>query len=536
MNKVLCLMLSVMLALLAVPAVAGAEAATQEIVYALANEPDGIDPGVTNNSFASPILNNVFEGLVDYSSEDGSLIPGEAESWEISDDGLTYTFTLREGLKWSDGSDHTAQDYVYAMKRILDPNTEAKYVDFLLGYIEGAEEYYADNSIGFDKVGVSAPDDRTFVMKLKAPAPYWIDILAMWTFCPVQEATVEANGERWTGSAETYVTNGPFRMAEINMGESFVLEKNPNYYEADKVKLDKITFRFISDLGTSLMSYESNEIDGMSSIPTTDMARLKAEDAGVVVTPSYGTVWYDFNCEKAPFDNVLVRKAFCLAVDRTAIIEDVLQTEADPAYSFMSPGYVVDGEDLMDAASDNDLSDEADVEAAQAALAEAGYPDGEGFPEITLSYYSNETVGKVVEAMARQLQDNLNISIKISNADWAVYYDDILAGNFDIGAMGWSGDYVHPMTFLALFRTGDVNNQVKYSNADYDALVDQAANMTDAAEAFQVMRDAEAIAAAEYPVLPLYYKANTMLMHNNIQGYYVTPSNDLLLKTAYVAE
>ena len=138
--------------------------------------------------------------------------------------------------------------------------------------------------------------------------------------------------------------------------------------------------------------------------------------------------------------------------------------------------------------------------------------------------------------MARQLQDNLNVSIKISNADWAVYYDDILAGNFDIGAMGWSGDYVHPMTFLALFRTGDVNNQVKYSNADYDALVDQAANMTDAEEAFEVMRQAEAIAASEYPVLPLYYKANTMLMHNNVKGYFVTPSNDLLLKTAYIAE
>ena len=145
-------------------------------------------------------------------------------------------------------------------------------------------------------------------------------------------------------------------------------------------------------------------------------------------------------------------------------------------------------------------------------------------------------MGKIVEALARQLQDNLNISIKISNADWAVYYDDIMAGNYDIGAMGWSGDYVHPMTFLALFVTGDVNNNVFYSNADYDALVAQAANMTDAVEAFKVMREAEAVAAAEYPVLPLYYKANTMLMHKNIAGYFVTPSNALLLKTAYVAE
>ena len=533
MKKFLLLMLCLMLAVSAFPAFADP---AQEIIYALANEPDGIDPGVTNNSFASPILNNVFEGLVAYSSEDGSLIPGEAESWTISDDGTVYTFTLRDGLKWSDGSEHTAQDYVYAMQRILDPNTGARYVDFLLGYVAGAAEYYEDNSLGFDTVGVKALDDKTLEMTLIAPAPYWLDILTMWTFSPVQEATVAANGERWTASADTYVTNGPFMVSEINLGESFVLVKNPNYYDADKVKLDKVTFRFIADLGTSLMAYENGDINGMSSIPSADMARLKAEGAGVVMSPSYGTVWYDFNCAKAPFDNVLVRKAFSMAVDRTAIIEDVVQTEADPAYSFMSPGYVVDGEEFMDTASDNDLSEEADVEGAQEALAEAGYPNGEGFPEITLSYYSNETVGKVVEALARQLQDALNVKIKIANADWAVYYDEHVAGNYDIGAMGWSGDYVHPMTFLQIFTTGDANNNVFYSNAEYDALVKQASNMTDAKEAFEVMRQAEAIAAAEYPVLPMYYKANTMLMHDNVAGYFVTPSNALLLKTAYVTD
>ena len=333
MKKFLLLMLCLMLAIAVLPTAA----AVQEITYALANEPDGIDPGITNNSFASPILNNVFEGLVAYSSEDGSLIPGEAESWTISDDGTVYTFTLRDGLKWSDGSDHTAQDYAYAMQRILDPNTGARYVDFLLGYVAGAAEYYEDNSLGFDTVGVKALDDKTLEMTLIAPAPYWLDILTMWTFSPVQEATIAANGDRWTASADTYVTNGPFMMSEINLGESFVLVKNPNYYDADKVNLDKVTFRFIADLGTSLMAYENGDINGMSTVPSADMARLKAEDAGVVMSPSYGTVWYDFNCAKAPFDNVLVRKAFSMAVDRTAIIEDVVQTEADPAYSFMSP-------------------------------------------------------------------------------------------------------------------------------------------------------------------------------------------------------
>ena len=533
MKKFLLFVLCLMLVVSAFPVSADP---VQEITYALANEPDGIDPGVTNNSFASPILNNVFEGLVAYSSEDGSLIPGEAESWTISDDGTVYTFTLRDGLKWSDGSDHNAFDYEYEMKRILDPNTGARYVDFLLAYVKGAEEYYEDNSLGFDTVGIKALDEKTFEMILKGPTSFWLDILTMWTFSPVQEATIAANGDRWTVSADTYVTNGPFKMAEINLGESFVLVKNPYYYDADKVSLEKVTFRFIPDLGTSLMAYENGDIDGMNQIPSADMPRLVAEDAGVVMSPSYGTVWYDFNCGKAPFDNVLVRKAFSMAVDRTAIIEDVVQIPADPAFSYMSPGYVLDGEEFMDAASDNDLSDEADVEGAQAVLAEAGYPNGEGFPEITLSYYTNETVGKVVEAMARQLQDALNIKIKIGNADWAVYYDEHIAGNYDIGAMGWSGDYVHPMTFLQIFTTGDSNNHVFYSNTEYDALVAKAANMTDPDEAFEVMRQAEAIAAAEYPVLPLYYKANTMLMHDNVAGYFVTPSNALLLKTAYVTD
>ena len=533
MKKFLLFMLCLVLGL---SAMAVSADPVQEIVYGLANEPDGIDPSVTNNSFASPVLDNAFEGLVTYSTEDGSMIPGEAESWTISDDGMTYTFTLREGLKWSDGSDHTAQDYVYTFKRLLDPNTGAKYVDYARNYIAGAAEYYDDNSIDFSTVGISAPDDRTLVMQLVGPFPYWLDILTMWTFSPVQEATIAANGERWTVQAETYVSNGPFMMSEINMGESFVLVKNPYYYDADKVNLEKVTYRFISDLGTSLMAYENGEIDGMSTVPPSDMARLKAEDAGVVMSPSYGTVWYNFNCAKAPFDNVLVRKAFCQAIDRTALIEDVAQTEADPAFSYMAPGYVYDGEDFMDTASDNDLSDEADIEAAQATLAEAGYPNGEGFPEIELSYYSNEVVGKIVEAMARQLQDALNIKIRISNADWAVYYDDIKAGNYDIGAMGWSADYIHPMNFLTLFVTGDSNNDVFYSNPEYDELVTKASTMTDAGEAFKVMREAEAIAAAEYPVMPLYYKANTMLMSHNVEGYFVTPSNALLLKTAYVVD
>lgn len=535
MKKLLCLVLALCMALSMTVISATAESA-QELVYSLYSEPDGIDPSVTNNSFASYVLANAFEGLLTYDTMTGSVICGEAESYTISDDGLVYTFTLRDDLKWSDGSAHTAEDYVYTMKRILDPMTGARYVNLVTDYVAGAEAYYNGATTDFDTVGVKAPDAKTVEFTLKAPTSFFSDILTMWTFSPVQPATVEANGDRWTASPEAYVSNGPFCVTEMNMGESIVLAKNPNYYDADKVQLDKVTFRYITDNGTALMAYEAGEIDGMNVVPASDYARLKANDAGFVMSPSYGTTYWEFNCAAEPFDNVLVRKAFNLAIDRTALIEDVLQTDAQPAYSFIAPGYVVDGVDFVENLSSFDLSDEADVEAAQAALAEAGYPNGEGFPEVTLYYYASDTVKLVAEALANMLETNLNISVKIDVADWAVYYDDVTAGNYQLGAMGWSADYLHPMTFLPLLKSGDPNNVVFWSNAEYDALVDAVAVSTDASEAIKLVEQADILASEEYPFLCLYYKSNTSLMGAHVQGYYINASAQLFLKTACIAK
>ena len=533
MKKSLALVLTLMLCVLSVASALAAPA--QELVFALNNEPDGIDPGITNNSFASPFLANLFEGLVTYDTANGSLIGGNAESWEISEDGLTYTFKLRDGLKWSDGSPLTADDYVYAFKRILKPETAAKYVNMVTDYIAGAEELYAGTG-SEEALGVVAVDAQTLVLTLKVPTPYFINILTMWTFSPIQAATVEANGDRWTVNADTYICNGPFKIAEINMGESVVLVKNPEYYDADSVKLEKITFRYILDMATALMAFETGEIDGSRKIPASDHMRLKAEDAGVVEVPAYGTTFYNFNCAKAPFDNVLVRKAFSLAIDRNAIIEDVVQAPGEPAYSVVAPGYVVNGVDFTEGRSTFELSPTADVEAAQAALAEAGYPGGEGFPTVNLSYYSDDTAKKVAEAMAEMLMTNLNINIEITNADWAIYYEDVLAGNFEFCAMGWGADYLHPMTFLPLAKTGDVNNLGFYSNAEYDALVAQAQAETDEDTALAIMQQADAIASAEYAMLTLYHRTNVVLMKDKVTGYYLNPSDNLYLKTAEITE
>ena len=284
----------------------------------------------------------------------------------------------------------------------------------------------------------------------------------------------------------------------------------------------------------SFQYYESGEVDGVASIPSSDFARLKAENAGVQTSPSYGTVYYDFNCSAEPVNNVLVRKAICLAIDRQSIIDNVVQVDAQPAYSFLAPGYSVDGKDITEGRESFGLSATADVEGAQAALAEAGYPNGEGFPTLTLSYYDNDTVKKVVEAMAEMLKNNLNINVEVSSNEWSIFYDDVQKGNYQVAAMGWSADYVNPMSFLPLCKTGDSSNNLFYSNADYDALVDQVKAENDPAKAAELTLQADAIVSNDYAVLPLYYKSNNYLMHDNISGFYMTASGNLFFKDVKV--
>ena len=507
---------------------------TQEITFVLSNEPDGIDPNITNNSFAVPFLINCFEGLVSYDSE-GGIVPGNAESWDINDDLTVFTFHLRDGLKWSDGSDLTAQDYVYSALRVLTPATTAQYLNMYTDYVVGAQEYY-DGTGAAEDVGVKALDDKTLEYTLKAPCPYFIDLVSMWVFDPVQEATIEANGDKWTASADSYVCNGPFKVTEINMGESIVVEKNENYWDAENVTLDKITFRYILATDTALTAYERGEVDGVRSIPSGDIARLRAQKAGVQISPSYGTVFYDINCAKEPFNDPMVRKALNLAIDRNALITNVAQVDASPAYSFLAPGYVVDGKDITEGRSTWELSETADPEAAKAALAEAGYPDGEGFPTLQLSYYSDDNVKKIAEAIAEMWQQNLGISVEISSADWAVFYDDVQAGNYDVAAMGWSADYLNPMSFLPLYYTDDVSNNIFYSNPDYDAVVDQIKTEKDPAAFAELVIQADDIASSEYPTLPLYYKSNTYLMKDYVEGVYMVASGNYYFKDAKVLQ
>ncbi len=506
-----------------------------KLIFGLHNEADTLDYGITDNSFASWILINTSEGLVTYDSGN-NIVPADAESWEISEDGLVYTFKLRPDLKWSDGTPLNANDYVYSWQRVLTPETGAHYVYMLTDYIKGAQDFY-DGKISFEEVGIKALDDTTIEVTLNAPTPYYLGILSVWCYFPVQQATVEANPETWAQKAETFISNGPFKIAAMNFGESIVLAQNENYWDAGNVALEEITFRYIPESSTALSAFETGELDGFWLVPPSDLPRLKAESDALFPFPTFGTTYYMFNCGKAPFDNPLVRKAFSMAIDRKAIIDNVLQSLDTPAYGMVSPGYALpDGSDFTDGRSTFGLTVTAQAEEAKALLAEAGYPNGEGFPEITLSYYTHPIMKNVTEAMQQMWKENLGIDVKIASEEWKVYFDNVQAGNYDVCAMGWGGDYLHPMTFLPQLQTGSSSNHSFFSDPVYDEMVIAAQNELDEAKAAEIMKEAEEYLMDQMPILPLYHRANVPMMNPALQGWYVTPMSMLHLKDAYWAE
>lgn len=506
----------------------------QELTFALNNIPDGIDPTVTNNSFATVFLLNCFEGLVTYDAN-GEVVAGNAEKWESNDDMTVYTFHLRDGLKWSDGTPLTAEDYVYAAQRVLTPSTASQYVSMISDYVKNGQEFYKGKATAED-LGVKALDEHTVEYTLNKPCPYFVDLVSMWVYFPVQKATIEANGDKWTTSPDSYICNGPFKITAMNTGESMVLEKNDNYWDAENVTLEKLTYRYILDISTALTAYESGEVDGVRMVPSGDIARLRAENAGLRTTSVYGTVYYNLNCGVEPYDNPLVRKALNLAIDRKSLINNVAQLDAIPAYSILAPGYTVNGKDILEGRSDFELSDTANPEAAKAALAEAGYPDGEGFPTVQLSFYADDNVKRVAEAIKEMWEQNLGIKVELSSAEWGVFYSAVQEGNYEVAAMGWGADYVNPMSFLPLLLTGDITNTSFYSNPEYDALVEQVKVEKDPVKFGELVKQADDVASSEYPTLPLYYKSESFLLKNYVDGVYMTSSTGIYFKDAKVSK
>lgn len=490
----------------------------KELAVQIGPDPETIDPALNSAVDGGNMLLHAYECLL-IVGEDGTLQPGQAESYEVSEDGLTWTFHLRDGLKWSDGSDLTANDFVYSWKRVCNPEVAAPYAETVLGMVKGYDEAIDGN---LDALGVSAPDDSTLVVELANPCSYFGSLAAFATLSPVQEATIEANGEAWATAPETYVSNGPFYMTEWVPGSHITFSKNPYYWNADAIKLDRLKFVLMEDSNAAYSAYQTGEVLMIKDVPTEEIPSLTGTD-DFYVDPIIGTYYISLNIQKAPFDDVNVRKALSLAIDREYVASTLMQGTYTAAGNFMGPGWMdTDGTEFMSNANGgkpyiDTTNFEANLEEAKQLLADAGYPDGEGFP--TISYTTNDAgYHKVVAEYLQQAWAELGIDLQVNIVEWSSFTPMRRSGDFEVARNGWVGDYSDPSNMLELFCTTNGNNDGKFSNADFDAAIDLSRSTLDAKERSTALHTAEDILMDQAGCIPLAYYNDFWLQSSKITG------------------
>lgn len=499
-------------------------------------DPETVDPALNSAIDGGNMILHAFEGLLTL-DENGQLKEGQAESWETSEDGLTWTFHLRDGLKWSDGTDLTAKDFVYSWQRVCDPNVAASYAETVLGMVKGYDEAVAGD---ITKLDVQAPDEKTVVVNLANPCSYFGELAAFATLNPVQQATVEANGDAWATSADTYISNGPFMMTEWVPGSHITFSKNPNYWNAEAIKLDKLEFELIEDSNAAYSAYTSGEVDMIKDVPTEEIPSLQGND-DFHVEPIIGTYYVSLNLQKEYFQDARVRKALSLAIDRNYVANTLMQGTYSPASSIVGPGWLdTDGSSFAENANggtpyiDNDNFD-ANLEEAKKLLEEAGYPNGEGFPQI--EYTTNDAgYHKVVAEYLQQAWAAIGIDLKVNIVEWASFTPMRRNGEFDVARNGWVGDYTDPSSILELFCTTNGNNDGKYTNADFDAAIEDSRVTTDATTRSADLHKAEDTLMNDAGCIPIAYYNDFWLQSSKITGSWHSANGYWYFMYADIAE
>lgn len=486
-------------------------------------DPETIDPALNSAVDGGNMLLHNFECLLTV-GEDGQLTEGQAESWETSEDGLTWTFHLRDGLKWSDGSDLTANDFVYSWKRVCDPEVAAPYAETVLGMVEGYDKAIEGD---LDALQVVAEDDQTLVVTLSTPCTYFGSLAAFATLSPVQEATIEANGDGWATNAETYISNGCFYVSEWVPGSHILMSKNPNYWNADAVKLDGIKFNLIEDANASYSAYQSGEVLMIKDVPTEEIPSLEGND-DYYVDPIIGTYYLSLNLTREPFTDKNVRKALSLAIDRDYVANTLMQGTYSPAGNFMGPGWIdTDGTEFIENANGGkpyiDTEDfEGNLEEAKKLLADAGYENGEGLPSIT--YTTNDSgYHKVVAEYLQEAWAELGIDLKVDIVEWQSFTPMRRNGEYDTARNGWVGDYSDPSNMLELLCTTNGNNDGKFSNADYDKAMEESRSTLDPVARSEALHKAEDILMEEAGCVPVAYYNDFWLQSDKITGSWHSP-------------
>jgi len=479
----------------------------------LGAEPPTLDPALATDTTSVDVIEQLFLGLTDFDDETMAVIPELATSWEVSEDGLVWAFHLRKDVKWTDGRPVTAYDIEYAVKRTCDPATASDYA-YVLYIIKGAQEVNTGEITDLNYIGVKAIDDYTIQFALNQPAGYFPAIAGMWIVRPLPRWAIEKYGEKWT-EPENIVTNGAYLLTKWAHEDEIVLEKNPDYFGVDDVQIERVHCVMIVEDSTSMAMYEDGKLDD-TPVPLEDMDRVKADPVlseELTIAPYLCTYYYGFNNTKPPFDNPLVRKAFSAAIDRQSLIDYVLKGEQVPATTFSCPGI------FGHVPAEEGVGIGYDPDAARKYLADAGYPEGKGLPEVTLMFNTSEGHSKIAQAIQQMWKEVLGVEVNVTNQEWGVYLKTVNEDAPQVYRMGWCADYPDANNWLLeVFHSTLSANPIKWHNAEYDRVTEEAAKESDPAKRLELYKRAEQILCEEEAAIaPIYFYTTVRLTKSYLQ-------------------
>jgi oligopeptide transport system substrate-binding protein len=518
---------------------------SQTITYNINAEPKTIDPGLSNSIEGGQVIVNAFEGLLDL-DKNGQPVPGVAEKWDVSKDGLHYVFHLRKDAKWSDGKPVTAHDFEYAWKRALDPKTASQYA-YQLYYLKNGEAYNnsadpkATNKATADQVGVKAVDDYTLDVTLESPTPYFLSLMSFPTYMPVRKDIVEKHPNSWATKASTYISDGPFMLKDWKLKDSLVLVKNPNYWDAKNIKLNTLVLKTLDQATSYYAAFKTGQIDIIDYPPRQETPQL-IKNGTAKVYPYLGTYYYDLNISgnlnssnpavAKALNDVRVRKALTLAIDRTKLTKDITKGGEIPATGFVPNG--IKETATTDFKQKDYFPAAGDVAQAKKLLADAGYPDGKGFPKMTIIYNTDQAHQDIAQAIQDMWKKNLGIQVDLRNVERKVQLTMMSNHNFQIVRDGWIADYADPMTFLDMFTSNSGNNYSGYSNPAYDKLIASAKAEPDAAKRMALMHQAEDMLMNDMPIIPLYYYTLVSCQKSYVKDVVRSPLGFDYFRTSYI--
>ncbi|NTF42752.1 peptide ABC transporter substrate-binding protein [Rhizobium sp. AC27/96] len=476
-------------------------------------DPTSLDPQKISGDWENRIDGDIFEGLVTEDPKDNP-IPGQAASWTISPDQKVYTFKLRDGIKWSDGQPVTAQDFVFAFQRLMDPKTAAQYA-YLQYTILNAEKINKGEIKDLTQLGVKAIDDKTLEITLENPTPYFLNALMHYTAYPLPKHVVEAKGDQWV-KIGNIVTNGPYKPTEWVPGSHVSMVKSDQYYDAKDVKIDNVNYYTLEDQAAALKRYRAGEFDILTSFPADQYDWIQKNLPGQAhVVPFLGTYYYVLNSTKPPFSDKRVRQALSMAVNREVIGPKILGTGELPSYSWVPPGTANYGDPAYVSWKDEPYKQK--VEEAKKLLKEAGF--GPDHPlKAQLRYNTNDNHKRIAVAIAAMWKP-LGVDIELYNTETKVHYDEMQRGEVQIGRAGWLADYNDPINFLNLLSTGVEMNYGRWSNKDYDALIKQGNEEIDLKKRAEIYKKAEQLALDDSAAIPIYYYVSQNIVAPKVQGF-----------------